>query len=141
MTVSTSSLLRAGGATVAVLLPGRIRLRTRVAIAGAGYAAGSNRAGLQLLSVSLDDDRFPAWVNRAASPVTGTASWLLAQAALLPAVRRLPVPRPVAAIAYGGLVLAADRGVAKAVERARAKAATVLEQQAATPEPEPALNG
>jgi hypothetical protein len=134
--VRTSSLLRAGGVAAAVLLPDRTGRAARGAVTGGSYALSSvvDPDGIQVLSVDLDDERFPAWVNQAFPQATAVASWVLVTQVLVPAVRLLPVPRALAAVALGGAVYAADAALARTVREARARAA-------ATPDPEPVPNG
>lgn len=62
--------------------------------------------------MSLDDERLPGWVNRAAQPVTATASWVAAQQVLVPAVRRLPLNRAISGALYAGLLYVADQQLA-----------------------------
>jgi hypothetical protein len=128
MPLRPSSLLRASGPATAVLLPRRTRRRTTALVTGGTYAASAavDPRGLQFVSVDLDGPRTPAWVTRASAPATGTVSWVAGQQLLVPLVRRLPVPGPLAALLYGAALYVADERLAALVERA-----------AAAPEPAP----
>ena len=136
MDIRPSSLLRAGGVAASVVLPARAGWRARAGLTGASYLLSSvvDPTAVEVFSVDLGDDRFPDWVNRAFPQASAVTSWVLAQQVLVPVVRLLPVPRTLAAVALGGAVYAADARLARTVREARAKAA-------ATPEPEPVLNG
>jgi hypothetical protein len=120
MNLRPSSLLRAAGPAAAVLMPGGTRRRSRALLTGGTYAtsAAIDPHGLQFVSVNVRGPRTPAWVAGASGPVTGTASWVAAQQLLVPAVRRLPLPGPVAAALYGAVLYAADERLAALGRRA-----------------------
>jgi hypothetical protein len=120
MPLRPSSLLRAAGPAAAVLMPSDARRRSRALVTGGTYAASAaiDPHGIQFVSVGMDGPRTPAWVARASTPVTGTVSWVAAQQLLVPAVRRLPVPGPVAAALYGVVLYVADERLAALGRRA-----------------------
>ncbi len=142
MRIRPSSVLRAAGPAVAVVLPGT-GWRSRALTTGGSYVAGSalDPHGIQFLSMSVDDERLPQWANRASQPVSATVSWVLAQQLVVPSVRRLPLPRPLAAALYAAVLYVADDRLAAlakvAVERAAAREAAAAEA-ASTPATTPA---
>ncbi len=148
MPLRPSSLLRAAGPAAAMLLPAGAGRGGRALVTGASYAASAaiDPNGIQFVSVDVHDSRTPEWVGRASAPVTATVSWVLVQQLLVPAVRRLPVPRPVAAALYGAVVYAADDRLAALGRRAaaqRAAAGAVVEaaaEAAADPARDPVLS-
>ena len=125
MPLRPSSLLRAAGPAAAVLLPAATGRRGRALVTGGSYAASAaiDPHGIQLVSVDVHDSRIPDWVARASAPVTATVSWVAVQQLLVPAVRRLPVPRPVAAMLYGAALYVADDRLAALTRRAAAQRA------------------
>ena len=124
MNIRPTSLLRAAGPAAAVALPWGSRRRARALATGSSYAASAaiDPQGISFLSVSLDDERLPGWVNRAALPVTATASWVAVQQVLVPVVRRLPLNPAVAGVMYAGLLYLADHQLATLAQSAQGTA-------------------
>lgn len=137
MRLRPSSAIRASGTAAAALVPDTARrhrlLRAAILTATDAGARQVDPMGLQFVSVnpSADLDIGVGTPTQLVGAATATASWVGVNLLVLSALRRLPGPHVVAALAWGGVVYALDHGLSgKLGEIIAAKAA-----QAAALEP------
>ena len=119
--VRKGSAVRGAGVALACVIPG---LPGRTRAVGVSYAASwpLGKPGLQLLVIAPDQDADP-W-KRVIYPLASSgASWTALMLVSVAAVRRSPLPAPVAAVVLGGVVAVGDSLLVDVGLRAMAKAA------------------
>jgi hypothetical protein len=132
--VRPGAAVRGAGVAVACLSP---TLRARAGAIAASYAVGwpLGRPGLQFIVIVPDEDE-AAWKRTVLPVVTSAVSWTALMLGVSTAVRRLPVPIPVAAALLGAGVAAADSLLRDMGERLSEKA-TAAAEAADAEEPAP----
>ena len=125
MKVRPGAVLRGAGAALACLAPGR---STRSPILLTAYTAGwfLDKPGLQVFVVVPDTDE--PWKRASVPFATSVASWSAVMLAAATALRRTPIPTPIAALALGGGVLVIDSLLADRGEAREAAAAAKLDE-------------
>lgn len=113
-------LVRAAGVAVAATLPSR---RWAATVLAGTYAAGwaIDRRGIQVIALTGPEVESPL-VRDAIPLATSAASWTAVNLAALAGVRRLPLPRPVAAAAYAALVAVVETQVIAGLDAAQGDA-------------------
>lgn len=111
ITPKPSSLVRAGGMTLAAVLPARLPRRTpaqATVLAGTGAAARwLDPLGLSPVTISVDDDA-PQWQRVLAEGIVPNGSWAAEGVLVLRGLRRIPGPRWLVALGAGAAVYTAD---------------------------------
>lgn len=124
--VSASSLLRAVGVLVAMLLPWRrkSRIGARVTILASTDAAARavDPRGITMVSVTPDEGETFGPVKGVLVGLLPTATWSVASLLVVSGVERLPGPRLVKAVALGAGIYALDSVAARFTDQLLAKA-------------------
>jgi hypothetical protein len=119
--IRPGSAVRGGGIALACLVPG-LPDRTRAVLASYGVGWPLDKPGLQLFVVTADDDAEP-WKKVVFPFASSALSWTLVMTAAATAVRRAPLPAPVAALLVGAAVAVGDSAMVDLGEHVRARTA------------------
>jgi hypothetical protein len=119
--VRKGSAVRGAGVALACLSPS-LSGRARAVSASYAVAWPLGKPGLQVFVVVPDEDEEP-WQRAVVPLATSGLSWTALMLGLVSAVRRSPLPTPVAAMMLGGLVTVGDSLLVEVGERAKAKMA------------------
>ena len=123
--VRPSSAVLGAGTAAAVLVP---RLPVSL-VAATAYSTAQAVDGDVIELMSISGSSMGEELDSAVRTATGTLSWVGAHALVVPVLRRLPLPRPLVALASGVAVAKLNEVLLDKVEQARTMAAEMAPRE------------